>query len=128
MQMPHTGHPRIIQCGSRSLTPAEKNYATIELECLAVTWAIHKCSYFLKGIQAFEVVTDHQPLLGTFSKHLPAIENLWLVRLREKILDYSFTISWTSGKSNIIADALSRAPAKSIAAYTPLPASWDHSL
>ena len=33
------GRPRLISCGSRSLTSAEKNYATIELELLAVWYA-----------------------------------------------------------------------------------------
>ncbi|XP_064103421.1 uncharacterized protein LOC135213372 [Macrobrachium nipponense] len=34
------GQMRLIQCGSRFLTDTETRYATIELELLAVTWAI----------------------------------------------------------------------------------------
>ena len=61
IQTPTSGNPRIIQCGSRTLIPAEKNYATIELEALAIAWAILKCSFFLKGIPHFSVITDHRP-------------------------------------------------------------------
>lgn len=34
---------------SRKLLPPEKNYATIEKECLAVKWAIYKLRYYLLG-------------------------------------------------------------------------------
>ena len=56
-------HPRLITCGSRFLSPAEKNYAVVELECLAIQWAITKCRLYLAGIE-FIVRTDHKPLLG----------------------------------------------------------------
>ena len=110
IQTPVVGPSRIIQCGSRSLTPAEQNYAVIELESLAIAWAINKCSFYLKGIQSFEVITDHRPLLGIFNKSLVQIENSRIVKIREKVIDYNFTITWLAGKTNLIADALSRAP------------------
>ena len=53
---------RILQCGSRFLSDAETRYAIIELELLAVAWAVHKCSLFLSGSR-FEVCTDHRPLI-----------------------------------------------------------------
>ena len=50
----------LIQCGSASLTPTQTRYATIELECMAIQWAIQKCSYYLPGLPTFEVWTDHE--------------------------------------------------------------------
>ena len=39
----------IITCGSKSLTPTQQRYATIELECLAIImWVIRKCEFYLK--------------------------------------------------------------------------------
>ena len=104
------GHTRLITCGSRFLSPAEKNYAVVELECLAVEWAISKCRLYLAGIE-FKVKTDHKPLLGIMNgRELEAINNQRLQRIMSKLLGYSFKVEWIAGKNHEIADALSRAP------------------
>ena len=113
----------VIQCGSRSLSPAEKNYSTLELELTAIVWAIQKCNFFLKGIEKFEVVTDHRPLIGIFTKPMPQIDNARITRLREKILHHPFDVKWMAGKDNVIADALSPAPAASTEGSTSVPVS-----
>ena len=94
----------LIQCGSAS------RYSTVELECLAIVHAIQKCHYYVAGVQQFEVWTDHRPLVGAFSKHLHTLTNQRLMRMREKVTSYNFTVIWTPGKNHHIADALSRAP------------------
>ena len=104
------GKLRLIQAGSRSLTPAERNYAPIESEMLGAVWAMEKCKYYLYGCPSFKLVTDHQPLVGTFRKELHEISNRRLQRLREKVVDYSFDVEWVEGKTHLIADALSRYP------------------
>jgi hypothetical protein len=104
------GRLRLISCGSRSVTKCQQNYATIELECMAIKWAVEKCDYYLRGISAFTVVTDHKPLLGVFNKPLHELANDRLHRFREKLVNYTFTLKWTAGKEHLIADALSRAP------------------
>ena len=114
---------KVIQCGSRSLSPAEKNYSTLALELAAIVWAIQKCNFFLKGIEKFEVVTDHRPLIGIFTKPMPQIDNKRITRLCEKILDRPFQVKWMAGKENVIADALSRAPAASTEGSTAVPVS-----
>ena len=43
----------------------------------------------------------------TTSRHL---ENTRLMRMREKIIPYTFKITWVTGKTHYIADALSRYP------------------
>ena len=48
VQRNRKGELSLIQCGSRSLTPTQQRYATIELECLAIVWAIQKCDYYLQ--------------------------------------------------------------------------------
>ena len=65
----------MIQCGSSSVTPTQQRYATIELECMAIKWAIHKCAFYLLGLPTFQVWTDHRPLVGIFQKDLPDIDN-----------------------------------------------------
>lgn len=107
VQIDKDGKYTLIQCGSRSLSTAESNYATIELEALAIKWAICKCRTYLLGSQ-FTVLTDHQPLVGIFSKS--DVENSRLRRLKEKVSEYDFVVQYTKGKTHYIADALSRAP------------------
>ena len=106
----HNGVEAIIKCGSKSFTPTQQQYATIELECLAIVWAIQKCEFFLKGLPTFTVATDHRPLVGTFSKNLADLTNPRLLRLREKVSAYCFKVTYVPGKTHNIADALSRAP------------------
>jgi len=106
-----TDNPKLslIQCGSRSLNSAESRYSTTELECLAIYYAIKECAFYLQGAN-FVVLTDHRPLVGVFSKPLSDIENARLLRFREKLAHYSFSVEYTPGKTHCIADALSRAP------------------
>ena len=56
----------LVQCGSCSLTPTQQCYATIELECMAIQWAIKKCEFYLRGLPTFDELTDHRPLVGIF--------------------------------------------------------------
>ena len=110
VQYDQARHTRLITCGSRFLSVAEKNYAVVELECLAVQWAVAKCRLYLAGIE-FKILTDHKPLLGIMNgRELEAINNLRLQRIMSKLLGYSFKVKWIAGKNHEIADALSRAP------------------
>ena len=103
-------HLYIVTCGSKSLTDTQKRYSTIELECLAIKWAILKCPYYLFGLPTFTVLTDHRPLEGVFKKTIFDLPNPRLQRMREKLAAYNFIVTWVPGKTHLIADALSRAP------------------
>ena len=92
------------------MSATQSRYSTVELECLAIIHAIQKCHYYLAGVQQFEVWTDHRPLVGAFSKHLHTLTNQRLMRMREKVTSFNFTVIWTPGKNHQIADALSRVP------------------
>ena len=103
----------MVQAGSRFLTPAESRYAVIELELLAVAWAVMKCNMFLRGLQNFQVFTDHSPLVPILNNHrLDEIDNPRLQRLRAKLMAYNFTAVWCKGSTNAAPDALSRYPIK----------------
>lgn len=105
------GKQRLVQCGSIFLTGAETRYATIELELLAITWAMAKCWLYLFDLQRFTLMTDHPPLILILNHYtLDPNENPRLLWLKEKVSPYSFTVVWHAGKSLCILDALSWAP------------------
>ena len=82
----------------------ERNYATVEKECLAIKWAIHHLRYYLWGRQ-FTLVTDHAPLKWmSTSKDQNARVTRWFLELQ----NYKFTVEHRPGKAIPHADALSR--------------------
>ena len=104
------GALKLITCSSRFLSNAEGNYAVVELELLAIQWAVEKCRMYLAGTH-FTVLTDHKPLLGIMNgKNLDAMNNNRIQRLMSKLLGYSYDVLWIPGKRQTIADALSRSP------------------
>ena len=83
----------------------------MELEMLAVCWAVSKCKLFLTSLQHFTIITDHNPLIPILNSHrLDKIENPRLRRLKTRLMAYNFTAQWLKGSKNDAPDALSRHP------------------
>ena len=108
-------HP--ITYVSRKLLKHERNYATVEKECLAIKWAIHHLRYYLWGRQ-FQLITDHAPLRWmSTSKDRNARVTRWFLELQ----DYKFTVEHRPGKSIPHADALSRRYEEEMTSLSPGP-------
>ena len=106
------GDLKIVAYASRSLSEAEKHYAQIEKEALAVTWAAEKFSRFLIGMK-FTIETDHKPLVPLLSyKGLDEIPPR-IQRFRMCLFRFLYDISHVPGKQLIAADVLSRQPLSS---------------
>ena len=93
-----------IAYASKKLLPRERNYATIEKECLALVWAVKRFEYFLFG-RFFEIHTDHQPLVYLDAKKTV---NKRLMRWAMLLQSYRFRLVSIRGKDNVAADYLSR--------------------
>ncbi|KAL0163756.1 hypothetical protein M9458_039509, partial [Cirrhinus mrigala] len=104
------GKMRVIGYGSRTLTPAERNYRlhSGKLEFLALKWAIcEKFRDYLFYAQHFTVYTDNNPLTYIMSTaKLNAVGYRWVGELS----DFRFDIKYRPGKVNVDADILSRCP------------------
>ena len=92
LQQNTAGTWNLIQAGPRFLTDTESQYAIIELEMLAVCWAVSKCKLFLMGLQHFTIITDHNPLIPILNSYrLDEIENPRLLRLKMRLMAYNCT-------------------------------------
>ena len=96
----------VIAYASRTLNPAEKNYAITELECLAIVWAVKYFRHYPYGSK-FTIVTDHTALkwlLNSTSESMNKRLERWKITLSE----YDFEIIYRKGKLHSNADAFSR--------------------
>ena len=105
------GEERPVGFASRTLSPAERNYATIEKEGLALVYAVKKFHQFLFG-NKFVMCTDHKPLLGLFAENrpLPARAAARVLRWALLLSAYDFELRYREGVQNGNADGLSRLP------------------
>ena len=105
------GTERPVAYASRCLAPAEKNYAQIDREGLALVFGVKKFHQYLYG-RSFELVTDHEPLTRLFSaqKQIPVLASARIQRWGLMLSAYQYTIRHKKGSNNGNADALSRLP------------------
>ena len=110
-QEQENGDMKPVCFSSRSLTPCEQKYSTIEKEALGVTYGCEKNSDFLIG-KKFHIQTDHKSLVPLFSgKDLNDLP-VRIQRFRLRLMSFSYTISHVPGKQLVIPDLLSRHPLK----------------
>ena len=102
----HTGKLRPVTHVSRALTPAERNYAQIEGESLAVFYGVTRLRRYLLGT-TFEVVGDHKPLLSMYNTGRTG--PMRAERHKLQLQGYTFQYIWEPGNTNP-ADYHSRHP------------------
>ena len=95
-------HP--VCFASRKLLDREKRYSTIERECLAIVWAVHRFVRFLWGVR-FVLQTDHRPLTYLRTSNF---KNSRIMRWALSLQEFSFEVLPVSGQANVFADLLSR--------------------
>jgi hypothetical protein len=89
---------------SRVLQPAEEKYSPTEGEALAIVFALKRCEHLLYG-QRVIIRTDHRPLIFINSGHET---NRKLARWWSIVNEFDYELEYVKGKSNVVADALSR--------------------
>eukprot|EP00745_Piridium_sociabile_P042744 TRINITY_DN8657_c0_g1_i1.p1 TRINITY_DN8657_c0_g1~~TRINITY_DN8657_c0_g1_i1.p1 ORF type:complete len:1461 (-),score=280.53 TRINITY_DN8657_c0_g1_i1:179-4561(-) len=93
-----------LACASKKLNQAERNYPTIEKECLAVKWGIEKFALYLHGTE-FVVQTDQAPLTALDRlKSASGRCTKWALQLQP----FKFRVEAIPGRDNQAADFLSR--------------------
>lgn len=105
------GTERPIAYASRTLSAAEKNYAQIEKEGLAIIFGIKKFHKYLYGRQ-FALVTDHKPLMAILGskKSLPTLAAARLQRWAVLLMGYQYDLEFRRSEQHSNADGFSRLP------------------
>ncbi|XP_060094828.1 uncharacterized protein K02A2.6-like, partial [Heteronotia binoei] len=91
---------------SRTLTSAERNYAQIDKEALAIVAGVRKFHEYLYG-RRFTIATDHKPLLGLLApdRQTPQILSQRVLRWNQFLNSYTYTLVHRAGKAIRHADA-----------------------
>ena len=98
-------HP--VTFGSRSLTPAEKNYHSSKLEFLVLKWGTMEHFREYLAYALFVVKTDNNPLTYILTTlNLDATGHRWVGALAS----FEFELEYQKGSENGAANALSRVP------------------
>lgn len=111
-------HP--IAFASRTLNKHEINYSTTEKEALAIIWAVEKFKPYLYGSK-LTLITDHKPLI--FIKN--SNKNQKIIRWRLDLENYDYDVVYKTGRTNVVADALSRKSDVNVNELIGTPSLWD---
>lgn len=111
-----------IAFASRSLAPAEKNYAQIDKEALAIVFGVRHFHQYLFG-RHFTIKSDHKPLQHLLGerKGIPVMASGRIQRWALTLSAYNYTVQYVPGKDNANADGFSRLPLSEQPREVPMP-------
>ncbi len=115
-----TEHP--VAFASRSLSPAERKYAQLDKEALAIVFGVKRFHHYLFG-RTFTILSDHQPLKHLLGENrgIPAMASARIQRWALTLSAYNYRIVFKPGSLHANADLLSRLPLPVEPAEVPLP-------
>ena len=108
------GHP--VAYFSKKLSPRMTQASAYVRELYAITQAVARWRHYLLGAK-FLIKTNHHSLKDLMSQVIQSPEQQYYLT---KLLGYDFDIEYRTGKSNAVADALSRMPMEHLHMYTKL--------
>ena len=100
----HDGKLFLVCYASKKLSSAERDYSTIEKECLAIVWGFKRFHLYLYGVP-FVLQTDHEPLKYMNSAKFA---NRRVMRWAMFLQSYNFRVEAIKGSENVGTDYLSR--------------------
>ena len=111
MQKDKDGEERPVRFTSRTLSKAERNYAQIEREGLAVIFGVTRFRQYLWG-RRFTLVTDNKPLSSILGPktQFPALAAARIQRWALILAAYTYDVEYRRSEEIPMADFLSRLP------------------
>ena len=94
---------------SKTLSKSERGYPSVEKEALAIIEAVRKWNHLLSR-QMFTLITYQQSVSFMFdNRKRSKIKNNKIQSWRIELAEFSYTIQYREGKSNVVADSFTRA-------------------
>ena len=87
----------------KTLTAVERNYSTIEMECLSIVWGVKKFELYLQGVQ-FVLQRDHHLLNYLISAKFV---NKRVMRWAMYLQNFNMRLEYIKGSQNVGADYMS---------------------
>jgi len=119
------GTEHAVAFASRSISPAERKYAQIDKEGLAIIFGVKGFHQYLLG-RKFTIIiySDHKPLEHLFGRSCatPPLASARIQRWALTLGAYDYDISYKSGKEQASADLLSRLLLPEAPGEVPVPA------
>ena len=100
----HDGKFHPVSYASKKLSSTEKNYSTVEKECLAIVWGVRKFELYLQGVP-FVLQTDHMPLNYIATAKF---KNSRIMRWALFLQNFDMGLKPVRGSDNVGADYMSR--------------------
>lgn len=98
------GKDKPIHFASRTLNQTEEKYSASEKELLPIVWGLKNFRNYLYGHRV-HIFTDHQPITYDLNSKNT---NKKLIKWKSFINSHDHRITYIPGKTNVVADALSR--------------------
>ena len=116
------GSEKPVAFASRSLSPAEKKYAQLEKEALALIFGVTKFHKYLCG-RSFTLQSDHRPLLGLLKQDrvISAMASARIQRWALTLSNYEYKLEYMPGSRISHADCMSRLPLPDAPSHVPVP-------
>ena len=95
-QMHSDKSQRVIAFASRTLSPAERKYSTVEREALACVWAVERWRTYLWG-RRFVLRTDHQALTSLLTSKGSGRAGLRITRWSARLLSFTYDVTYRPG-------------------------------
>ena len=116
------GSERPIAYASRTLTSAERKYAQIDKEALAIIFGVKRYHQYLYG-RRFVIYSDHKPLMYLFGEHrgISSTASARVQRWALTLSGYQYSIVHRPRDELGNADGLSRLPLPTSLGETPQP-------
>ena len=120
------GTERPVEYASRTLSPAERNYAQIDKEALAIVYGVKLFHQYLYGCQ-FKICSDHKPLIYVLGEDKdPATASTRVQQWELALMGYMYSIVHHPGSQLGNADGMSHLPVSTRGGQPPQPYDTVH--